>query len=299
MINPRYFITPLLVASFLVLGITGLVRFPGLLDFLGINYVSLPMSSIGLVHDWSGLVFLIVALSHIVVNRRGLVRFTVFKFRYLEIIILAALTVSAIFYLENNIFSGVAKLAEKEVREYQGENLSSVNDLRDVSIGGTQDINIDEYRLEISGLVESPQKLTYDEVLNFSKYSKVVEINCVVGWSAKILWEGVLVQDLLEKAVIKPGAQVAIFYARDGFTTSLSLDYIKDNDILLAYKINDVVLPPEKGFPFQLVAEQKWGYKWIKWLDKIEVSGDANYRGTYESAGYSNDADLTGPKREQ
>jgi DMSO/TMAO reductase YedYZ molybdopterin-dependent catalytic subunit len=65
-----------------------------------------------------------------------------------------------------------------------------------------------------------------------------------------------------------------------------------DKDIMLAYKMNGVTLLPERGFPFELVAENKWGYKWIKWVDKIELSADESYRGYWESRGYSNDGDL-------
>jgi DMSO/TMAO reductase YedYZ molybdopterin-dependent catalytic subunit len=60
----------------------------------------------------------------------------------------------------------------------------------------------------------------------------------------------------------------------------------------LAYEMNEIPLPPERGFPFQLVAESKWGYKWIKWVTKIELSDDVNYKGYWESRGYSNNADL-------
>jgi Sulfite oxidase and related enzymes len=41
-----------------------------------------------------------------------------------------------------------------------------------------------------------------------------------------------------------------------------------------------------------LVAEQKWGYKWIKWITKIELSNDPNYKGYWESRGYSNGGNL-------
>jgi DMSO/TMAO reductase YedYZ molybdopterin-dependent catalytic subunit len=70
------------------------------------------------------------------------------------------------------------------------------------------------------------------------------------------------------------------------------LEYIVDNDIILAYEMNGVELPPERGFPFQLVAESKWGYKWIKWITEIELSDDVDYRGYWESRGFSNEADL-------
>jgi DMSO/TMAO reductase YedYZ molybdopterin-dependent catalytic subunit len=56
--------------------------------------------------------------------------------------------------------------------------------------------------------------------------------------------------------------------------------------------MNGVILPPERGFPFQLVAESKYGYKWIKWVTTIEISSDANFRGYWESRGFSNEANL-------
>jgi len=65
-----------------------------------------------------------------------------------------------------------------------------------------------------------------------------------------------------------------------------------DNDILLAYKMNEIILPAVRGFPFQLVAESKWGYKWIKWVTKIELSDDEDYQGFWESRGYNNEGDL-------
>jgi DMSO/TMAO reductase YedYZ molybdopterin-dependent catalytic subunit len=108
----------------------------------------------------------------------------------------------------------------------------------------------------------------------------------------KILWEGVLVKDLIEVAKASPEANTVIFHAYDGYTTSLPLDYIMGQDIMLAYKMNGVVLPPERGAPFELVAESKWGYKWIKWVTEIELSNDVNFEGYWESRGYSNDADL-------
>jgi DMSO/TMAO reductase YedYZ molybdopterin-dependent catalytic subunit len=192
----------------------------------------------------------------------------------------------------NNQTSG-GTLPSKEVREYQGENLSSVNDFRENSIKGPQHVDIETYRLEINGLVANPTSYSYDEVLqNFARYKKVVTLNCVEGWSVKILWEGVLISDLLDQAKPLPEAKVIIFHAYDGYTSSDPLDYIIDNDILLAYKMNDIPLPPERGFPFELVAESKWGYKWIKWVTTIELSDDVNYQGYWESRGFSNSGNL-------
>lgn len=192
--------------------------------------------------------------------------------------------------------SGVTEptdLTEVEITEYEGEKLGSINDFRENSIKGPQEIDIENYQLTIRGLVDNPFELTYDEVLaNYQAYRKVVNIDCVEGWSVNLLWEGILVRDLINQAGFQPEATVIIFHAYDGYTTSLPLDYFLSNDILLAYKMNEVTLPAARGFPFALVAESKWGYKWIKWVTEIEFSSDTEYRGFWESRGYSNTADL-------
>ena len=180
-----------------------------------------------------------------------------------------------------------------EIREYQGEKLSSVNDFRENSIKGPQYFNKTTYKLRITGLVTTQKNYTYEEIItNFQAYKKVVTLDCVEGWSVKILWEGFLIRDLLSQTQPTPSANTIIFKAYDGYTTSFPLNYTTDNNILLAYKMNNATLPPERGFPFQLVAESKWGYKWIKWVTEIELSDNPEYKGYWESRGYSNTGDL-------
>jgi DMSO/TMAO reductase YedYZ molybdopterin-dependent catalytic subunit len=209
-------------------------------------------------------------------------------FIFAGVLLLAVLVIAGIYWQTTP-----RMLYPEEIREYEGQDLSSIGDFRENSIKGPQHVNASTYRLTITGLVNKTVEYTYDDVINgFQKYQKVITLHCVQGWSVKILWEGFLLKELLNKAGIDPQAVVAIFYAYDGYSTSLPLDYILDNDILIAYKINGLTLPPERGFPFQLVAESKYGYKWIKWITEIELSDDVDYRGYWESRGFSNDADL-------
>jgi len=213
--------------------------------------------------------------------------------RRILVIVLFLILVAAITLVAGIGCDDTEVLAPNEIREYEGVDLSSINAFRENSIEGPQAIDVGSYTLGITGLVADSTNYAYDEVLNrYQHYKKVITLDCVEGWSVTILWEGVLVKDLLAEAEPLAGAETVIFHAHDGYTTSLPLDYIMDNDILMAYKMNDVVLPPERGFPFQLVAESKWGYKWIKWITEIELSDDADYRGYWESRGYSNSADL-------
>ena len=180
-----------------------------------------------------------------------------------------------------------------EIRDYEGEKLGSINDFRENSISGPQYVNISTYKLAVTGLVQNEKTYTYNDVIDrHTHYEKVVTINCVEGWSVKILWEGVLLKDLLTEAGYNASAQVVIFYAQDGYSTSLPLSYIVGNNIMIAYKMNGVILPPNRGYPFQLVAESKYGYKWIEWITQIEVSNDTSFRGYWESQGFSNNADI-------
>ena len=208
-------------------------------------------------------------------------------------LVILAVTIIALFVSIN--ISPVRNLYPAEIRNYQGEDLSSVADVRPYTVGGIQNINQSSYNLTITGLVDRTLNLSYDDVLNgYQRYQKVVNLHCVVGWQATILWEGVLVEDLLKDAGANMSAPVVIFRASDGYSTSLPLDYIVKNNILLAYKMNNITIPTERGFPFQLVAESQFGYKWIKWLTQIEVSDNSNFLGYWESRGYANNATIPG-----
>ncbi|ABS54947.1 oxidoreductase, molybdopterin binding [Methanoregula boonei 6A8] len=188
---------------------------------------------------------------------------------------------------------GVTSLPSAEVRSYQGTDLSAIANVPENAISGTQYINTSDYRLTVDGLVRNNTSSTYQEVLdNHPHYAKVVTLDCVEGWSATILWGGVRVSDLIKDAGPDPRANTVIFHATDGYTTSFPLSYVTDNNILLADTMNNLTLDPAHGYPFRLVAEDKWGYKWIKWVDEIELSDNPNYEGYWEQRGYSNNGDL-------
>jgi DMSO/TMAO reductase YedYZ molybdopterin-dependent catalytic subunit len=216
------------------------------------------------------------------------------------IVIAGIILIAAVFFLIGGTGSrstpqpgGPNALPAVEVMAYQGNDLSSVNDFRENSIRGPQYVNTSDYRLTVTGLTNKTDVYTYQEVLTrYPHYTKIVTLFCVEGWDVTILWEGVLVRDLIRESGLDPRANTVIFTAHDGYTTSFPLDYLMNNDIIMAYRMNNVTLPAERGYPFQLVAQDKWGYKWIKWIEKIQVTDDPNYRGYWEQRGYSNTADL-------
>jgi DMSO/TMAO reductase YedYZ molybdopterin-dependent catalytic subunit len=213
--------------------------------------------------------------------------------RFAVVIVAVALLLVAIIIIAMYWQPTPRVLYPEEISEYEGEDLSSIAAFRENSIRGPQQVDISTYNLTITGLVNTTVEYSYDDVVNgFQPYQKVVTLHCVEGWSVKILWEGFLTADLLNQVEIDSNATTVIFHAYDGYTTALPLDYIRDNDILIAHKMNGVTLPPERGFPFQLVAESKYGYKWIKWITKIELTDNENYLGYWERRGYPNTADI-------
>ena len=186
---------------------------------------------------------------------------------------------------------------EGELREYQGTKLDPAVGPRDNSIKGVQQVDLATYQLAIDGLVDEPASYAYADVVALPSEERLITIHCVEGWDATILWKGVTMQTLLDAANVQATANTVIFHATDGYTTSLPLKEILDHNLILAYDANGIALPPEMGFPFIFVAEDKWGYKWARWVNRIELSSDASYEGYWENNGYSNDADLDKPSR--
>ena len=189
------------------------------------------------------------------------------------------------------LIGGTMIHAETEIREYQGKPLDPFDREYDNSIKGPQQLDIATYRLEIKGLVEAPQSLTYQKVLKLPMTKRAIILHCIEGWDERLLFEGVRLADLLALAKPRKGVSTVIFYAADGYSSSLSYADVVRLDVMLAAKINGKVLDATRGFPFQVVAESKWGYKWVKWVTRIELS-DKPYKGFWEQRGYDNEANV-------
>jgi DMSO/TMAO reductase YedYZ molybdopterin-dependent catalytic subunit len=183
-----------------------------------------------------------------------------------------------------------AQQPEQETREFQGQALAPFKRAYDNSIKGPQKVDPAGFRLNLGGQVAQVRELTYQQVLELPRVKRVVNMPCVEGWNERLLVEGVRVSDLVALAQPDPKAKVVIFRAADGYSTALDLDYLTSSQALLAIRINGLTLDAARGFPFQLVAEKKLGYKWIKWVVAMELS-DKPYLGFWETRGYSNEAD--------
>ena len=186
---------------------------------------------------------------------------------------------------------------EVEATEFQGVELTPISQQDNNALKGTQTIDRDTYRLVVDGLVDRQLSLSYADLQAYAQESWLMDLNCVEGWSFTAKWTGPSLAAILDAAGVDPAGVIVIFHTADvpeGYT-SLNLDYIRQNNILLALKLNDITLPADRGFPFQVVAKDKYGYKWAKWVTRIEVSADTSFRGFWERGGYNNNADINGP----
>jgi DMSO/TMAO reductase YedYZ molybdopterin-dependent catalytic subunit len=144
---------------------------------------------------------------------------------------------------------------------------------------------------KISGLVEEPLALSYDEFLALPKIRIVADIHCVTGWSKlDTVWEGVPFQEVVKLVQIKPEAKFVLVHCEQGFTTNLPLEILMDDDVLFAYRYDDAPLTPEHGYPLRLVVPKKYFWKSAKWVRGLEFMA-RDRLGFWEVRGYHNNAD--------
>ena len=148
-----------------------------------------------------------------------------------------------------------------------------------------------EYRLTVSGLVEQPLDLGYDELRTMVPTSMTRDFQCVTGWRVSdVQWRGVKVRDLLERAGLKPSATALQFTSFDGvYTESLTLEQAQRDDVIVAYEMENESVSREHGGPVRLYVAPMYGYKSLKWLEGIRVVDEVR-PGYWEQLGYDVDA---------
>ena len=143
----------------------------------------------------------------------------------------------------------------------------------------------------ISGLVDPPRQLTYDEFKKLPRVRVFSDIHCVTTWSRlDNLWEGVSASAIRDLTRILPEAKFVIVHAAPSFTTNLTLDDFFAEDVLLADKYERERLTPDHGYPVRLVVPRLYFWKSTKWVTGIEFTAQ-DRPGFWESRGYHNHGD--------
>ncbi len=149
-------------------------------------------------------------------------------------------------------------------------------------------ISPDAYRLQVGGLVERPVTFSLEDLRAMPRTRLVHYFQCVTGWRVpNVHWEGVRLSVVLDRAGVRGGATALRMFSGDGvYTESLTLPQARLSDVIVADRMigNDVT--PEHGGPVRLYVPPMYGYKSIKWLDRIELL-DHVVPGYWENYGYA------------
>jgi DMSO/TMAO reductase YedYZ molybdopterin-dependent catalytic subunit len=147
------------------------------------------------------------------------------------------------------------------------------------------------WRLTIDGLVERPQTLDYNQLLALPSAAQVSTFHCVTGWTvSNVHWRGVRFGDLLAAAGPQPTASVLTFTsAEQPYVDTLTLDQARLADVMLAYEMDGKPLSRPHGSPVRVVIPDMYGYKGVKWVERITLGTDAA-PGYWEQRGYDTDA---------
>ncbi len=157
--------------------------------------------------------------------------------------------------------------------------------------GGFPSRSREDYGLRVDGLVERSLTLSYAELVDREPTHLTKDFQCVTGWRVDdVEWTGVRLRDLLDDAGVAPGATALRFWSFDGaYTESLTLEQARRDDVIVAYRMLGEEIVRAHGGPVRLYVAPMYGYKSIKWLDRIEVT-DGVIPGYWEERGYDVDA---------
>lgn len=160
-----------------------------------------------------------------------------------------------------------------------------------LDLGIRPDIPLDQWRLEVSGLVENPKTFTWEEFLALPKFEDVSDFHCVTTWSKfDVKWTGVAFFSLADAVKPKPEAKHVLFTSYDGYTTNVRIEHVMDDDVLIATHYDGKLLPRDHGGPARVIIPKLYAWKGAKFIRAIEFSAEDKL-GFWEVRGYSNTAD--------
>lgn len=148
-----------------------------------------------------------------------------------------------------------------------------MHELGNLSFWGVPKIDGDRYRLEIDGAVSRPLSLTIDDLAALEAVERSVRMDCVGGFRNNSTMKGVLVTTLLDAAGIKREVEAAVFHCADEYYTAHQVSALLESDAFMAYEIEGQRID-RFGHPLRLVAPGTYGYKWAKWVVRIELVTD-------------------------
>jgi DMSO/TMAO reductase YedYZ molybdopterin-dependent catalytic subunit len=160
-------------------------------------------------------------------------------------------------------------------------------------------VSPEDWTLQITGMVDHPIELTFDDLLRLPLIEHDMTLVCVsdaVGgpYAGNARWLGASLPALLRKAGLRRGADQVLSTGTDGMTISTAVDTILDGRrALIAVGMNGQPLPTEHGFPARMLVPGLYGYvSATKWVTKLEVTTFARRQAYWTQRGYARQAPI-------
>ena len=163
--------------------------------------------------------------------------------------------------------------------------------------GSVPSTDLATWDFRVWGEVESPIRLSWEELKALPSTEITIDIHCVTRWSRfDTSFRGVHWTELAKLVQPKPSARFVVAHAEQGFTANVPLAALEDDEAVLAYEADGEPLTPDHGWPLRLVIPHRYFWKSAKWLRGIELL-DHDQPGFWERYGYHNEADFLKEER--
>jgi sulfane dehydrogenase subunit SoxC len=158
---------------------------------------------------------------------------------------------------------------------------------------GVARVDVARWRLRVDGLVDRPLELDHDALTMLPAtevtavlecFGNPVEPEVATRRVGNVVWRGVRLAQLLERAVVRPEARVVCAEGLDSgtfagvhsdrYVKDLPLERALEPDVLVAWAMNGEPLSPEHGFPARLFVPGYFGTNAVKWLSRLTLAAD-------------------------
>jgi DMSO/TMAO reductase YedYZ molybdopterin-dependent catalytic subunit len=154
-------------------------------------------------------------------------------------------------------------------------------------------VNVDLWHLEVNGLVQNPTTYRFQDLREFNQVEQETTLMCIsngldAGLISNAVWKGITLRDLIDPAGPMADARRVRLFGVDNYTDTIPLEKALDPNTLLVWEMNGRSLPDRHGYPLRAIVPGYFGEKHVKWLTRIELTGD-NAKGFYETQGWGPD----------
>jgi DMSO/TMAO reductase YedYZ molybdopterin-dependent catalytic subunit len=229
-------------------------------------------------HAWVGLVLVPLVVVHLLPNRWRLLRPGVHAVERAlgRLLTRRALLVGGVLGLAGAAAwagAGAIELARGGTRRFTGSRWLPAGGIPIPTTffgEGTPAIDLAAWRLSVSGAVSRPGRWSLDELRELGNEQRTAVLDCTSGWAIETVWRGVPLSTLLGASVVAPVATRVDIRSVTGWSTSIPL--ADAAGCLFAWSVADGPLPARNGAPLRLVAPDRRGLEWVKWIVEVRVS---------------------------